>query len=118
MKAAIITAAGQPPVYGDFQEPIASEGKIIVRVSASALSHLSKARSSGSHYSSDGVFPSVPGVDGVGRTTDGRRVYFVLPESPFGALADKSLVSLRQCIVLPDSLDDITAAAIANPGMS
>ena len=118
MKAAIITAAGQPPVYGDFQEPIASEGKIIVRVSASALSHLSKARSSGSHYSSDGVFPSVPGVDGVGRTTDGRRVYFVLPESPFGALAEKSLVSLRQCIVLPDSLDDITAAAIANPGMS
>jgi NADPH:quinone reductase-like Zn-dependent oxidoreductase len=45
-------------------------------------------------------------------------VYFVLPEAPFGALAEKSLVKAQHCIPLPDDLDDITAAAIANPGMS
>jgi NADPH:quinone reductase-like Zn-dependent oxidoreductase len=118
MKAGIITAAGKPPVYGDFDEPAASEGKELITVSASALSQFSKSRSSGSHYSSGAVFPSVAGADGAGRTADGRRVYFVLPEAPFGALAEKSLVDSKQCVAVPEGLDDATAAAIANPGMS
>jgi NADPH:quinone reductase-like Zn-dependent oxidoreductase len=118
MKAAIITAAGNAPVYGDFSEPAAREGMELVSVSASALSQFSRSRSSGSHYSSDNAFPSVAGADGVGRTADGRRVYFVLPEAPYGALAEKSLVDARRCVAIPDGLDDTTAAAIANPGMS
>jgi len=91
MKAAIITAAGKMPVYGDFNEPVTSEGKELINVSASALSQFSKSRSLGSHYSSGGAFPSMAGADGVGRTADGRRVYFVLPEAPYGALAEKPL---------------------------
>lgn len=118
MKAAIITAPGKTPAYADFDEPVAREGKKVITVSASALSHFSKSRSSGSHYSSGGAFPSVAGADGVGRTADGQRVYFALPEAPYGALAEKSLVDSRQCIALPSALDDVTAAAIANPGMS
>ncbi|MEZ2347571.1 zinc-binding alcohol dehydrogenase family protein [Terriglobus sp. RCC_193] len=118
MKAVIIPAAGASPVFGEFREPSAIEGKVIVNVHASALSQLSKMRSSGAHYSSEGVFPSVPGVDGTGITQDGRRVYFALPETPFGALAEQSLVEEKLCIPLPDNLDDITAAAMANPGMS
>jgi len=118
MKAGIITAAGKSPVYGDFNEPVACEEKELITVSASALSQFSKSRSSGSHYSSDGTFPSVAGADGVGRTADGRRVYFVLPEAPYGALAEKSLVRTKQCVAVPDGLDNVTAAAIANPGMS
>jgi NADPH:quinone reductase-like Zn-dependent oxidoreductase len=118
MKAALITAPGKSPVYADFKEPIAAEGHEVITVTASALSQFSKSRSSGSHYSSESAFPSVAGADGVGLTTDGRRVYFVLPEAPFGALAEKSLVRSKQCLELPDSLDDITAAALANPGMS
>ncbi len=118
MKAGIITATGKAPTYGDFNEPVAGEGEVLITVSASALSPFSKSRSSGSHYSSGGVFPSVAGTDGVGRTADGRRVYFVLPEAPYGALAEKSLVRAKQCVAVPDALDDVTAAAIANPGMS
>ncbi|MGI4830804.1 MAG: hypothetical protein ACRYFU_21820 [Janthinobacterium lividum] len=71
-----------------------------------------------SHYSSKGAFPAVAGADGVGRTRDRRRVYFVLPEAPFGALAEKCLVRSSQCVSVLDALDDSTAAAIANPGMS
>ena len=118
MKAAVITAAGKWPIYADFMEPVPSEGTEVISVSASALSQFSKSRSSGSHYSSEGRFPSVAGADGVGRTPDGRRVYFVLPEAPYGALAEKSLVRSKQCVDIPDSVSDITAAAIANPGMS
>src|ERR1700691_358369 len=118
MKAAVITAAGKTPVYGDFPTPIAKTGGELISVRASALSDLSKARASGSHYGSDGVFPSVPGTDGVGVTQDGRRVYFALPEAPFGALAEFCPISSDRCVELPGTLDDITAAAIANPGMS
>lgn len=118
MKAAIITAAGRPPVYGDFNEPTAREGMELISVSASALSQFSKSRSSGSHYTSEGVFPSVAGADGVGRAAEGRRVYFALPQAPYGALAEKSLVRSEHCVAIPDAMDNVTAAAIANPGMS
>jgi NADPH:quinone reductase-like Zn-dependent oxidoreductase len=118
MKAAIVKAPNSNPVYGDFEEPVAQHGQTIVTVRASALSQVTKSRASGSHYSSEGRFPAVAGVDGVGRTAQGQRVYFVLPEAPFGALAERSLAKTQYCIPLPDDLDDITAAAIANPGMS
>ena len=118
MKAALIAAPGALPVYADFTEPEPRAGHEIVTVSASALTQLTRARASGAHYSADSVFPAVPGSDGVGRTADGRRVYFFLPEAPFGAMAERSLVGARRCLPVPDSLDDITAAALANPGMS
>jgi|SRR6187402_209425 len=118
MKAAIVMASGKTPVYGDFQTPIAKAGEELITVRASALSPFSRSRASGAHYSSGGTFPLIAGSDGVGTTQDGRRVYFVLPEAPFGALAEFCPVNSRQCVELPDSLDDITAAAIANPGMS
>jgi NADPH:quinone reductase-like Zn-dependent oxidoreductase len=41
-----------------------------------------------------------------------------MPEAPNGAMAERTVVRSRQCIELPAEIDDITAAAIANPGMS
>jgi NADPH:quinone reductase-like Zn-dependent oxidoreductase len=118
MKAAVVTAAGKTPVYADFDMPETAEGEELISVRASALSQFTKSRASGSHYSSDGDFPAVAGSDGVGLTQDRRRVYFVLPRAPFGALAEFCPVRSSQCVALPGSLDDIRAAAIANPGMS
>lgn len=118
MKAAIVRERGKTPVYGEFDEPIAQAGQELITVTASALSQFTKSRASGAHYSSDAAFPAVAGSDGVGRTQDGRRVYFVLPEQPYGSLAEKALVRSNLCITLPDDLDDVTVAAIANPGMS
>jgi len=118
MKAAVVKAAGKTPIYSDFDTPMAKPGEELISVRASALSNFSKSRASGWHYSADGKFPAVAGSDGVGITQDGRRVYFALPETPFGALAELCPVDSRRVVELPDSLDDITAAAIANPGMS
>jgi NADPH:quinone reductase-like Zn-dependent oxidoreductase len=118
MKAAVVMAAGTTPVYRDFDLPIAKAGEELIAVRASALSNFSKSRAEGSHYSADGGFPLIAGADGVGLTKDGRRVYFVLPEAPNGALAEFCPADSSRCIQLPPSLDDITAAAIANPGMS
>ena len=47
-----------------------------------------------------------------------RRVYFVLPRAPYGSMAEQAVVPSAHCVPLPDELDDVTAAAIANPGMS
>ncbi|MDB5685532.1 MAG: zinc-binding alcohol dehydrogenase [Rhizorhabdus sp.] len=118
MKAALVIRAGQPPIYGDFAEPAAARDEALVTVTAAALSPLVRARASGKHYSSSGGFPFVAGVDGVGTLEDGTRVYFLLPRAPYGAMAERTVVPLAQCVALPVALDDVTAAAIANPGMS
>jgi NADPH:quinone reductase-like Zn-dependent oxidoreductase len=121
MKAAIVKEWGKPPVYGDFGEPVASQGELLVKVTAAALSRLAKSRASGTHYSAtDASLPLVPGVDGVGRLDDddGRRVYFFLPRPPFGSFAELSVVDASLVQQIPEGLDDVTAAAIANPGVS
>lgn len=108
----------QAPVYGDFPEPLPGTGEICITVSAAALNRVTKSRASGSHYSSGGSFPFVAGIDGVGRRDDGSRVYFVLPRTPHGGIAERTVVPQSQCVTVPDDLDDATAAALANPGMS
>jgi NADPH:quinone reductase-like Zn-dependent oxidoreductase len=118
VKAAIVVEAGKTPIYGDFKEPVPGNGEVQVTVTAAALSNVVKSRASGTHYSSSGELPFVVGIDGVGRLADGRRVYFVLPKAPFGSMSERAVIRPSQCVSLPDDLDDITAAAIANPGMS
>lgn len=118
MQAAIVTASGAVPVYGEFTEPKPAEDEVLITVAAASMSHVVKSRASGTHYSSGGVFPFVAGIDGVGRLDNGQRVYFVAPRTPFGSMAERVAVKRSNCIPLPDSIDDLTAAAIANPGMS
>lgn len=118
MKALIVQAAGQSPVYADFAEPTASPDDTRITVTAAAISHLVKGRAAGTHYSSQGGFPFVAGIDGVGHLDDGRRVYFAMPHPPHGSMAEHAAVPSAHCVMLPDDLDDVTAAAIANPGMS
>jgi len=118
VKAAIVKGAGQAPIYGDFSEPPPAEGESLIIVSAAAISPVVRSRASGKHYSSSGHFPFVVGIDGVGRLNDGRRVYFIMPRAPYGSMAERTVVPSGQCLAIPDALDDVTAAAIANPGMS
>jgi NADPH:quinone reductase-like Zn-dependent oxidoreductase len=118
MRAALVVDAGRDPVYGDFTEPVPTPGQRRLRVTAAAISHVTRSRASGSHYSADGVLPFVPGVDGTGVAGDGQRVYFLAPEAPHGAMAEWTLVHDDHCIAIPDGLSDVTAAAMAIPGMS
>src|SRR5580704_2962418 len=118
MKAAVVSESGQVPAYGDFPEPAAAPGKELVSVRSAAISHVTRSRASGRHYSASNDFPFVPGVDGTGVTAGGRRVYFLLPEKPYGALAQRCPVDAGHCIELADELTDDLAAAMAIPGMS
>ena len=118
MRAAIVHGLGQTPVCADFPVPTPAEGERLIKVTAAALTQLARGRASGAHYSSSGAYPFVAGVDGVGKLEDGARVYFLSPRAPYGAFAEQTVVAAPQCLPLPDDLDDVTAAAIANPGMS
>lgn len=117
MKAAVVHDFAQPPRYADFARPEAGTGEVLIHVRAAALSQLVRAQAAGRHYSSK-TLPFVPGADGVGCLENGERVYFAFPQAPLGAMAEQTVVKAAYCTPLPAALDDISAAAMANPGMS
>jgi NADPH:quinone reductase-like Zn-dependent oxidoreductase len=118
MYAAVVNMLGQPPQYQEFAEPVAGDGEVIVKVRAAGLHPVVKAIANGSHYSGSGQVPMVPGVDGVGTLPDGSRVFFGFSRKPWGSMAERTVVPRSMCMPLPDGIDDVQAAAIANPGMS
>ncbi len=118
MNAAIVSAYDAPPRYGSFAEPVAAAGEQIVNVTAAGLHPIVKGLAGGAHYGSTGELPFIPGVDGVGRLEDGARVYFGGARVPFGTFAERAPAASRMCMRLPDEIDDVTAAGIANPAMS
>jgi len=115
VKAAVVTSHDRPPSYRDFDEPVAEAGEVIVSVRAAALSQLVRAQAAGTHYASPKP-PFVPGADGVGQLADGSRVYFAFPRP--GAMAERVAVKAAYTVALPDDIDDVAAAALANPAMS
>lgn len=117
MKAAVVDTFDRAPVHTDFPPPEPGPDEVLVDVQAAALTQLVKAQAAGRHYT-NATPPFVPGADGVGRLADGRRVYFAFPRAPVGAMAQRVAVAAAFTTAIPDALDDITAAAIANPGMS
>jgi NADPH:quinone reductase-like Zn-dependent oxidoreductase len=118
MHAAVVHAFDAPPRYTTFADPIAAEGEKLVSVSAAGLHPIVKALAKGTHYGSSGELPFVAGLDGVGKLEDGTRVFFGIARSPFGTFAERSLAASWMCLPLPDAIDDVTAAGIANPAMS
>ncbi|MFT8478010.1 MAG: zinc-binding alcohol dehydrogenase family protein [Liquorilactobacillus sp.] len=119
MKAAIVKNKGILPVVEEIDAPVQStENELILTVKASALTMVGKSSSLGSHYSSHDAFPKVAGIEGVGEDTDGDRFYFIGSQGLYGALAEQTLVNKNRTVKIPEKLDTITAAAIANPGMS
>jgi NADPH:quinone reductase-like Zn-dependent oxidoreductase len=118
MNAAVVRSYEEPPSYTTFEDPVAADGEVVVMVTAAGLHPIVKSLANGTHYGSTGVFPFVPGVDGVGRLGDGRRVYFGVGRPPFGSFAEKTVTRAAMCVALPEGLPDEAAAGLANPGMS
>ena len=119
MQAAVVNVPGQAPKYQSFPDPAPQQGEALIKVRAAGLHPVVKALASGSHYASGQIHdPAVPGIDGVGALADGSRVYFVFVRKPWGTMAELAAAPQKMLVPIPDGLDDATAAAIANPGMS
>ena len=119
MKAAVVTSFSEPPHYQDVPDPVpAGDHEVVVDVVAAALSPRVRSQAAGAHYTSTDELPMVPGVDGVGRTPDGRLRYFVLPDTTWGSMAERAVIDVRRSVELPDDVDAVSLAAAMNPAMS
>jgi NADPH2:quinone reductase len=118
MKAAVLRELGKAPRFEEFAEPTAGKDETVVRVRAASLKAVDKQLASGSHYASPRELPVVCGTDGVGELEDGTRVFFGGPRRPFGAMAERTVAPKAFCFAVPAGVDDDTAAALPNPGVS
>lgn len=118
MKAAVLSQLGKVPRCEDFSDPRPNEGEALVRVRAAALKPIDRQLASGAHYASQQSLPIICGTDGVGLLEDGSRVFFGGSRAPFGAMAELTVVAAMRCLRLPENVDDVTAAAVFNPGLS
>jgi NADPH:quinone reductase-like Zn-dependent oxidoreductase len=118
MKAAVVEAWDTVPRFIDVPDPQIRDEALVVDVEASALTNLTRALVSGNHYASKEIqLPAIPGVDGVARLEDGRRVY-TSALAPYGMMAERALISPHGVYELPADVDSVTAAALPNPGIS
>ncbi|HEX4402516.1 MAG TPA: zinc-binding alcohol dehydrogenase family protein [Galbitalea sp.] len=119
MHAAVVRKFGQPPRYEEFAEPVPqNKHEEPVDVIAAGLHPRVRSQAAGSHYASTHELPLIPGIDGVGRRADGSLVYFVLADTPHGAMAERSVIDTRRSIPLPSDSDPVLVAAAMNPAMS
>jgi NADPH:quinone reductase-like Zn-dependent oxidoreductase len=119
MYAALVTDFDEPPHYVEVDVPAASDpDHRLVDVLAVGLHPRVRTGASGTHYTSDGALPLIPGIDGVGQLADGSRVYFVADDDLPGPMAQRAVIDVRRSIPLPDSVDVVTLAAAMNPAMS
>ena len=115
MKAAVIDSLAAAPRFADFAEPAVAGGETLVKVTAVGLHPIVRMLATGEHYGSQGTLPMIPGIDGTGRAPDGTGVYFGGVRPPYGSMAQRAAAGF--VLPLPDGLDEVTAAAIVNPGV-
>jgi NADPH:quinone reductase-like Zn-dependent oxidoreductase len=119
MNAAVVSSFDRPPRYGRFEVPVPRENdQELVEVLAVGLHPRVRSGARGSHYTSSGTLPMVPGVDGVGRRADGTQVYFVAGDDVTGTMAERALADPGRWLELPEGVDGVAIAAAMNPAMS
>jgi NADPH2:quinone reductase len=117
VRAAVLHEHGAAPRCGEFADPEAGAGEVLVDVDAAAIHHLDLLKASGTFYMGPPPLPSVVGTDGVGRTQDGRKVFFDVTVSPYGSMAERCPVPEEALIDVPEPLDPVAAAALGNTGL-
>jgi NADPH:quinone reductase-like Zn-dependent oxidoreductase len=119
MHAAVVRSFDHPPRYETYDTPEPAEaGETVVDVLAAGLHPRVRSGASGTHYTSTGTLPMIPGIDGVGRLPDGQRIYFVVPDDTWGSMAERAVVDPRRTVPLPENVDVAKVAAAMNPAMS
>lgn len=102
-------------MYAEFGDPQVGEGRAEVALVAAGIHQVVRSRVAGRHYSVEGSWPAVPGVDAVARTPDGRLVYTGFVD-PRGTMAERMAVPAQFGMELPAGVDPLAVAAGMNPG--
>lgn len=118
VNAAVVTSFDEPPHYRSIELPPPGDGEIVVDVLAVGVHPRTRSGAAGAHYTSSGVLPLVPGIDGVGRRPEGALIYFATDDDVHGTIAEKAVVDPRRSVELPADADVLAVAAAMNPAMS
>ena len=118
MRAALIREAGAAPeLVADHPEP---EGDVLVDVTAAPVNPVDLSIAAGRFYAGPPNAPYVAGVEGVGRTGDGARLWFETGAGYVGdgSMAERAVVHLDRAVELPDGVDDAVAGCLGVAGIA
>ena len=121
MRAAVVNAHGEPPAYAEHPDASPGDDQVLVRMTAAPVVPLDLLCASGTSYFGAPALPYVPGVQGVGVSEDGARVWVssqagMTPVD--GTLAELCVVSSADVVRLDSDLPDATVAAIGLSGVA
>jgi NADPH2:quinone reductase len=116
MRAAVLHELGSEPVVGDFDGPAPGEGELEVEVLAAGLNPIDLRTASGALADRRPPVPSVVGSEGIGRTADGRTVYFSGTVRPHGSLAERTVIAAGAAVDVPEGLDPAHAVCFGIAG--
>jgi NADPH:quinone reductase-like Zn-dependent oxidoreductase len=115
MRAAVLTAYGQPPAPAERELPAAGPGRVPVRVTAAPIAPLDLLCATGTSYFGAPALPYVPGVQGVGVLDSGEKVWFSTDagmKPGDGSLAQRAVVAAVDTVPLTAEVPDALAAAL------
>ncbi|CAF1494855.1 unnamed protein product [Adineta steineri] len=116
--AAVVKALGQVPRCELIDLPSPTSNQVEVQVIAAGVHQLVRAIIGGRHYIKPKTSPIVAGVDGVGKLSNGEKIFFISMAPPTGTMSEHVNVHRDMMIPLPNNADPILFAAIMNAGMA
>lgn len=121
MRAAVLSTPGEVPAHAEHPDPVASDGRSVVRVTAAPIVPLDLLAASGTSYFGRPAVPYVPGVQGVGVVEEsavhpaGTRVWFATSAGMApgdGSLAERCSVVDADLLPVDVDLPDAHLAAL------
>jgi NADPH:quinone reductase-like Zn-dependent oxidoreductase len=115
VRAAVLTRYGAPPEPDERPDPVAGPDQELVRVTAAPIVPLDLLCATGTSYFGAPPLPYVPGVQGVGTTGSGQRVFFSTSagmKPGDGSLAEQAVAPAADVVPLTEDVPDELVAAL------
>jgi NADPH:quinone reductase-like Zn-dependent oxidoreductase len=116
MRAALLKEIGGIPAPGEFDRPETDNGHHLITVEAAGMNPVDVNISRGLAFTPP--LPCAVGLEGIGRTRDGRRVYFDSAKQPYGSFAEYCLVAEDDLMEIPEEVDAATAMPFGIAGLA
>lgn len=116
MKAAQLSEFGGIPALGELERPAPGVGQQLIEVEAAGMNPVDVNISRGIAFVPP--LPYVVGLEGIGRTGNGRRVYFDSAQQPCGSFAEYCLVADDDLMGIPEGIDAAAAMPYGIAGLA
>lgn len=116
MTAVVLTELGATPHLAEVEVPQPGPGEQLIHVEAAGMNPVDINISRGLAFPPP--LPYTPGMEGIGRTADGRRVYFDSARQPHGSFAPYCIVADEDLIEIPYGTDAAAAMPFGIAGLA